>query len=221
MEKVYGYKERDLIDLAKLVKNRNGKNLTQIFKDYAIKSGKATGTVRNIYYALVKLSERDEQFTKEHLDGKPLTAGKIRPFEKEQEAWLIQTVDKARAQGRSVRSVINEMSNGDVKLALRYQNKYRSALTKQRENDKLNSGAIIDGVNFSKATVIKLKKEINGLIEKIALSLRKENSHLKSRIDFLEKENFRLNNIIYGNAVPSNVKYFSTPQGDVGAQIKA
>ncbi len=223
MEKIYGYKQEDLIALAKAVSERANQNLTQIFKDYAIKSGKAQGTVRNVYYALVKLSQKDEQFTKKYLGGKPLCAAKIMPFERVEEDWLIKTVNAKRGEGFSVRSIINELSGGDVKLALRYQNKYRSALAKGRikspvrERDKT-----IDGVKFSEATILKLKKDINALMERVSASLRKENDFLKSRIDFLEKENLRLNKLLYGSTEANVVKYFSPPtavksQGNVQA----
>ena len=59
---------------------------------------------------------------------------------------------------------------------------------------------------------VRLKKEIDNLVNKISQKVRKENSYLKVRISFLEAENARLNNILYGNSGVKVVEYFNPPQ---------
>lgn len=212
MEKIYGYKEEDVVGLAEYVKRRNGKPLTEIFAEYGKIIGKAKGTVRNMYYALVKYCEKDEEFRLEHFGDNPLTVGKIVGFNANEEKELIKKILIARKDKRSVRSVITELAGGDMKTALRYQNKYRNAV-------KNNPGLISEIIGEIRAedetfTVAektpvknpipdaqfkKLKSEIDNLISRVSLKLRKENEYLKDRIGALEMENMRLSNTLYGN----------------------
>ena len=72
MEKIYGYKESDMTELAEFLRGRKNETLTKTFEAFAQSSGKAKGTVRNLYYALAKLSASDKRFCDEHLGGKAL-----------------------------------------------------------------------------------------------------------------------------------------------------
>ena len=54
MEGIYGYKEKDVIGLAKFIDERKGQSLSKTFESYAVISGKAKGTVRNLYYGILK-----------------------------------------------------------------------------------------------------------------------------------------------------------------------
>ena len=217
MEKIYGYKQQDLIGLAQMIKG-NKKNLSKVFEAYSAQTGKAKGSVRNLYYALVKLSQIDAEFTKKYLDGKPIVANKIVQFNKDEEDWLIQKIVEKQKEGQSVRSAIIQLANGDVKLALRFQNKYRSAL-KQGKIEEIRLGEHFNKAQLQNQAVkideehfVRLKKEIDNLVNKISQKVRKENSYLKVRISFLEAENARLNNILYGNSGVKVVEYFNPPQ---------
>lgn len=215
MQKLYGFKSGDLVALAKAVDKRKNQSLTQIFKEFGAKYNKATGTVRNLYYALIKLSQEDADFTNEHLSGKPLKAGKIERFNAEQERDLLEKVAQGQKDGRSVRSIILEMACGDAKLALRYQNKYRSALRRTKvglsktQNGKPNE---IDGYQFPKATLLKLKREINALADRLNLSASRENALLKARVEVLERENQKLYGLLTEGSEAKIAKFF-TPTG--------
>jgi hypothetical protein len=62
MEKIYGYKEKDVIGLAEFLKKKGTLNLSETFVEYGRENGKAKGTVRNLYYALAKRSNFDKEF---------------------------------------------------------------------------------------------------------------------------------------------------------------
>lgn len=215
MEKIYGYKEKDVVGLAEFVRNRGGKSLTETFETYALKTGKAKGTVRNLYYALAGKSNKDKSFCDKYLDGKPISVVKIEGFTAFDERNLIKTVLMGKKAGRSVRSVIMEMASGDGKIALRYQNKYRNAIKNKPQlvseiiaeikgdqslltNEKSLNQAYENKVELANV-ISKIKSQISDFAEKVCLKEQKENKYLKNRIAFLEQENLRLNHALFGD----------------------
>ena len=223
MDKIYGYKQSDVIGLAEFLKTRQGESLSQTFSNYALKSGKAKGTVRNLYYALAKLSKEDKRFCQEYLGGKPILVSPIVEFNDGEERELIKNIISAKCDGRSVRSIINDLAKGDSKRALRYQNKYRNAIKNKPTLineivDELESeGVQIKKVFVGADRVInaipeeqlgKLKTEINNLFERVSAKTRKENNFLKERIAFLESENLRLMNMLYKGEKPCAMHFF-------------
>ncbi len=214
MEKIYGYKEKDIRGLAEFIKNKGTKSLSTVFEEYGNYSGKAKGTVRNLYYAIAKRSVEDREFCKDFFGGKPLTVSEIVGFEGEEERALIKKILTEREKGRSVRNIIMELSNGDGKLALRYQNKFRGAIKNKphfiAEIVEELKGEGINVTEFSASEKVKgiipdasfnrLKKEVDDLVNKIAAKTRKENEYLKERVIFLERENSRLINLIQGES---------------------
>ena len=223
MEKIYGYKEKDVIGLAQFIKNKGASSLSTVFEKYSAQSGKAKGTVRNLYYALAKHSQTDSQFCAEYLGGKPLSVSKIVEFDKGEEKELVKSVLKAKSQGKSCRSAIMELSSGDGKIALRYQNKYRNAVKNKPELiQKINLELKEEGFTLneqqkpireyiSDIQFNKLKGEINNLVSRIALKTKRENEFLKERITVLERENLKLYSLLYGeNKSIQAIKYFRT-----------
>ena len=103
-----------------------------------------------------------------------------------------------------------ELSNGDGKLALRYQNKFRGALKNKprlvaeiveemkSEGITVSTLSATDRVQsaISEVTFNRLKREVDDLVNKISLKTRKENEYLKERITALERENARLINLV-------------------------
>lgn len=198
MNKPYGYKKQDLICLAKLVANKGGKSLSKVFSEYALLSNKSKGTVRNIYYELIKYSQQDKEFTNAYLGGKPLTARKINKFDKSEEEWLVKTVKEQSQKGQSVRSIINQLAGGDLQKALRYQNKYRNIECKK---PSVNGGDISDCLsNFPKTTLLTLKRDINALVDRITSKERLEKKVLLQKISALEIQNEKLMSLV----APSN-----------------
>ena len=223
MEKIYGYKEKDVIGLAEFLKKKGTLNLSETFVEYGRENGKAKGTVRNLYYALAKRSNFDKEFCQKYFNGTPLKVSKIVEFDGTEERTLIKNVLIRKSKGESVRSAIMSLSEGDAKRALRYQNKYRNAI-KNKPNliqeilaelksdgcyvslDKrdVNEKNIVSDAQFKK-----LKEEINGLVGRINESVRKENEYLKNRVGGLERENLKLCNLLFGTERPdSTFEYF-------------
>ena len=222
MDKIYGYKQADLIGLSCLIKNAKDKKLTTVFDDYSAKSGKARGTVRNLYYALVKLSAEDKAFRDKYLGGKTLVATKITTFDKTQEDSLVKSVLDGVNKGKSVRKTVLDLADGDGKLALRYQNKFRNLLCKNPDLARkvktsqvgVSEGALQREITISDALVNRLKKEIDGLVDRISLKEKKDNDFLRKRVAFLESENLKLSKLLYGGGIESQaIKFFTTPGG--------
>ena len=222
MEKMYGFKEKDVIGLAELIKNKGEKSLTDVFNEYSLINGKAKGTVRNLYYALAKKSATDKDFCQKYLDGKMLEVSQIVQFDGEQERELIRKILLAKHKGKSVRSQIMILANGDAKLALRYQNKYRNALKNKpqliseivseikRQGQEISMDVIVKPNNgmVSSEQFDKLKNEIDNLVLKISSKIRKENQFLKERIAVLESENLKLSSMLYGKVRPIDTKKY-------------
>ncbi len=243
MEKIYGYKEEDVLALAEFLKSRAGKSLSQVFEEFGALHGKAKGTVRNLYYALAKKSNVNPDFCKFYLQGKPLSVAKIAEFSQDEERWLLKRVLSAKRQGISVRRAILNLAAGDEKMALRYQNKYRNLI---RKNNKLltlvineinaeqgiallDKGSITCGNKqknnagraseiISPTQFIRLKREIDGLIDRICDKLKRENKLLKDRVSALELENLRLNNLLFTKNSGNAVKYFASKKGKTAAK---
>lgn len=213
MEKIYGYKENETKKLIEFIKDKRDIPLSKVFSEFASLTGKSKGTVRNMYYAIVKKSHQDTAFCEKHFDGVPLPVQKIVEFSKEQEKELIKKIIIGVNQHRSVRSVITELAGGNPTLALRYQNKYRNLLTHSPEYVKSilvelkeQTGKDYKPVQKRKKTPIskfqlkKLQSEIDALLERVSEKYKKENGCLLTRVAELEMENSRLKNMLFGGA---------------------
>ena len=98
------------------------------------------------------------------------------------ERWhFLKLVLKGVAEGRSVRSVISSISNGNEKLALRYQNKYRNLLKNDRELVLKIASTIVDKngnvVNpykceIKKSEYEKLESEIDDLLKRLMKNIK-------------------------------------------------
>ncbi len=191
MNELYGYKEKDVLGLIEYMKNKKGaKNL--MFRGYAEISGKSVGTIRNLYYQIVKLSNVSEEFCKKYLGDKPLTSNKIEFFDKREEREILKKILLLKAEGYSVRNAINQITNGNPKLSLRYQNKYRGVMKNDRElvlsvahelkSEHPNmSFSLSAPKKTSDLALNRLKTEINFLYERLFLGIQSENHALKKK----------------------------------------
>ena len=221
MDKLYGYKEKDVIGLAQYIKERGSQSLSQTFSDYARDSGKAKGTVRNLYYALAKQTNMDKELCEKYFEGKPLSVSKIVVFDGEDERELIKKVLIGKQNGKSVRSVIMELANGNGKLALRYQNKFRNALKSNRAlfeqvAKEINvdvssllspkkSKDISTTSEISNKIYNKLQDYIMDVVEKSVVKLVKENQFLREKNQRLERDNLKLNRLFCPSSDPKNI----------------
>ncbi len=187
MNKINGYTEEEAKELVQYVSDgkRRGQTLSGLFAGYAAKTGRAKGSVRNYYYALLR-STGDSR-VKQILRGKNLRAEKIIPFTEAETDKILREIIAQKQKGISVRRAVLNLAGGDDKLMLRYQNKYRNVLSKQPERiEKLMREC---GISVKDEARERLEAEINGLYDRLAESLKSENKKLAETIKRLADEN--------------------------------
>lgn len=115
---------------------QQGLPLKAVFERIAKQTGRRPNSIRNYYYAQVR----------QHEDGQT-HAARFVPFTQQEVDWLMEQVLTARAEGQSVRSCLQRLSDGDHSLMLRYQNKYRAVIKSRPDYvralvDRLNAQGI-------------------------------------------------------------------------------
>ena len=188
MNKINGYTEEEAKSLVEYIYNgkKEGKTLSGLFASYAQKTGRAKGSVRNYYYALLRSTGDDR--VKKMLNGKNLSAEKIMPFSEEETDEILKKILEQKSKGVSVRRAVLNLSGGDDKLMLRYQNKYRNVISKQPERvEKIMRENGIEGGGDEIRQ--KIENEINGLYNRLASSLKEENKKLTALLKKLTDEN--------------------------------
>lgn len=190
MDRINGYTKEEAQSLVKFVcegKGR-GKTLTSIFEDYAKNTGRAKGSVRNYYYALLRSTDNAE--VRKILEGTDLKAVDVRPFTDEETDKILRAILAQKANGVSVRRAVLNLAAGDDKLMLRYQNKYRNVAAKQPERiERLMKEAGYTVTDEGRAAI---EEKINNLYEKLNMGLKEENKRLTALIKKLTDENFLL-----------------------------
>lgn len=198
MKELYGFKLADAALLCDMLKDRKGESLTAVFTRFSEKTGKSAGTARNLYYAVQRRAKSDEEFRARFFSGGAPEVMRTEPFKKEEEDMLIEKVAEGKKAGKSVRSVIMELAGGNGKTALRYQNKFRGIMKKDPERvlaacekagvkDITARGQDVSGM-VSEVQFARVKREINGLISRIAAKKQRENKFLRARVAALEAE---------------------------------
>lgn len=186
--------ETELLLTEVIDSTKKGKSLSAVFQDVANLTGRAKGSVRNYYYNVLKNENKKSELNKT-IDGVcNLVAVRAKAFSKEDEESLISAVEKGKSQGKSVRRVIMELANGDDKLYLRYQNKYRNYLSKKNKTKLNDENFRVEDFKYFD----RLSKEIDGLVEKIkkkyaeeCSKLKKENEDLSKELSFFKRQNFK------------------------------
>jgi hypothetical protein len=213
MNKINGYTEEEAKNLVEYIKagKSRGKTLTYLFEAYGLERGRAKGSVRNYYYALMKNEKGDERIVK-LLDGSSLSVEKIREFTEEETDKTLRSILAEKSKGLSVRRAIFNLSAGDDKLMLRLQNKYRNTLKKEplkiarlaremgltEEAERLEKRENTDGRKVKQPHVDReflrrrLENEINALYDRLAQTLKTENERLREENAKLKEENRRL-----------------------------
>ena len=184
MNKINGYTEEEATGLIEYIYTGKtaGKTLSYLFETYGREHSRAKGSVRNYYYAFLK--KRDDERVEKILNGKNLSAGVVRPFTEEETDELLKSVLTEKSKGYSIRRAIMNVCKGDERLMLRMQNKYRNLLKKQPE--RVAKAAKEAGIEEEKSFLQrKLEREIDGLYERLAIDLRKENERLKEELEKL------------------------------------
>ena len=204
MNKINGYTEEEAKTLVEYIKDgkRKGKTLTYLFATYGLEHGRAKGSVRNYYYALMKNEKKDERIVK-LLDGSELSVEQIKEFSPEETDAVLRSILKEKSKGLSVRRAIFNLSGGDDKLMLRLQNKYRNTLKKEphrlaemaREMGLLEEAERVLCSKSEKASLPnsdflrrRLENEINALYDRLAQGLKEENERLREENARLKEE---------------------------------
>lgn len=185
--KINGYTKEEAQNFIKFIcaGKQNGKTLTCLFGEYGKSTGRAQGSVRNYYYSLLKST--DDQEVKKLLEGKNLKAGTICEFTPEETDRVLKAILEQKSKGVSVRRAVIDLAGGDEKLTLRYQNKYRNVLAKQPERiRKLLKECGFDVQRDARKVI---EKQIDGLYDRLATSLKEENARLTVIIKRLTDEN--------------------------------
>ena len=203
MNKINGYTEEEAKTLVDFIKEgkQKGKTLTYLFEAYGLRRGRAKGSVRNYYYALIKNEKGDERVVR-LLDGTQLSVEKIREFTEEETDETIRSILAEKSKGVSVRRAIFNIAKGDDMLMIRLKNKYRNVLKKQPERiEKIakelgmeetyapKTAKALPDKDFLKR---RLENEINALYDRLAKALKEENERLKAENRRLKEENERL-----------------------------
>ncbi len=196
MNKINGYTEEEAKSLVEYIKagKRKGKTLTYLFESYGLDHGRAKGSVRNYYYALMKNESKDERIVR-LLNGSQLSVEKIREFSPEETEEVLRSILAEKSKGISVRRAIFNLSGGDDKLMLRLQNKYRNMLKKQPERiaqiaeemglkeeaeRALKSEKAVEDKRGERDFLRRrLESEINALYDRLAQGLKEENERLR------------------------------------------
>lgn len=188
MNKINGYTEEEARNLVEYISSgkREGKTLSGLFASYAQKTGRAKGSVRNYYYSLLRSTGDDR--VRKLLKGKALKAEKIIPFSEDETDKILKEILKQKSKGVSVRKAVLNLSKGDDKLMLRYQNKYRNVAAKQPERIErlMRECGLKSGADEARA---RIEEEINGLYDRLAASLKEENKRLTTLLKRLTDEN--------------------------------
>ena len=208
MNKINGYTEEEAKNLVEFIKagKQKGKTLTYLFETYGLKHGRAKGSVRNYYYALMKNEKSDERIVK-LLDGSELTVEKIREFTEEETDEVLRSILAEKSKGLSVRRAIFNLSGGNDKLMLRLQNKYRNTLKKHPQRiaeiaEELGMREEAERLRETKERALekntrmpdkdflrrRLENEINALYDRLAQALKAENERLREENSLLKEE---------------------------------
>lgn len=119
-------------------KRGKGESLKNAFSMHAQKFHRKGNSVRNYYYHEVdNLQKDDARRTRLNINLKKHIKNRLVPFSKEQEEKFLSEVKALTDKGMSVRSACFKLSNGDMTLMTRLQNKFQN-LKKEKAEKKDN-----------------------------------------------------------------------------------
>jgi len=125
-QKIDGWKKDEVEYLLNIAKSE--KPLLACFKEVADALNRKEGSVRNFYYQFLKKHSGEYN---DILEGVRAVTMPEKFVEREAKE-LIAKVLAGQAKGLSVRRILMQMSDGDIKLFIRLQNKYRNSLQKNK-----------------------------------------------------------------------------------------
>ena len=114
---------------------KNKVALVEAFAEHAKKFSRRPNSVRNYYYHEVDNLDADKvRAAKLRIDISKHKKAHFKNFDKVQEGDLFGEIDRLTSEGLSVRAACLKLSNGDLALMTRYQNKYQNMRRKLENN---------------------------------------------------------------------------------------
>ncbi len=145
------------------------------FSCHAEKYKRKPNSVRNYYYHEVDNLKKDQKrCQKLGIDLKLHDKNHFLNFDETEEETLLKKIDECTKQGLSVRSACYKLSNGDLALMTRIQNKYQNLKRKQENNDNI--------IMFRNRQKVLTESDINSLFMGLVKLIKKTAVE-----DFMEK----------------------------------
>ena len=133
------------------------------------------------------MKSTDNAEVREILKGTSLRAEDVRPFTDEETDKILREILRQKSKGVSVRRAVLNLADGDDKLMLRYQNKYRNVMSKQPERiERLMKECGLDSSDGGRQA---LEDRINSLYDRLNSSLKDEVKRLTALVKKLTDEN--------------------------------
>ena len=170
-------------------KRGKGESLKNAFSMHAQKFHRKGNSVRNYYYHEVdNLGKDDARRTRLNIDLKKHIKNRLVPFSKEQEEKFLSEVKALTDKGMSVRSACFKLSNGDMTLMTRLQNKFQNLKKEKAEKQdniitfKTRKTLTDADINSLFAGLVKLVKK--NAYEEVNVKIKEE----KETSEYLLKE---------------------------------
>lgn len=170
-------------------KRGKGESLKNAFSAHAQKFHRKENSVRNYYYHEVDNLEKDDaRRTRLNIDLKKHIKNRLVPFSKEQEEKFLSEVKALTDKGMSVRSACFKLSNGDMTLMTRLQNKFQNLKKEKAEKQdniitfKTRKTLTDADINSLFAGLVKLVKK--NAYEEVNVKIKEE----KETSEYLLKE---------------------------------
>lgn len=170
-------------------KRGKGESLKNAFSAHAQKFHRKGNSVRNYYYHEVdNLQKDDARRTRLNIDLKKHIKNRLVPFSKEQEEKFLSEVKALTDKGMSVRSACFKLSNGDMTLMTRLQNKFQNLKKEKAEKQdniitfKTRKTLTDADINSLFAGLVKLVKK--NAYEEVNVKIKEE----KETSEYLLKE---------------------------------
>ena len=167
--KVYSkWKDSEVIELFKYIEQGKLQNicLTKLFLGYAQKSGRMPNSVRNYYYnELDNLLSNIKRAKKLGIDVGLHQKNDPKEFSIEETKELVMSILKQTSKGMSVRKACLTLADGDIGLMVRYQNKFRTVVVKNKDlydscvSELSGQGLSIKAQNKMPNNVVKFKQK--------------------------------------------------------------
>lgn len=105
--------------------------IIRAFEEIARRSGLKSNTIRNYYYRYLHVNEEMTQADTKNIGESNQEKDIGRPFTDEETRELMREMLIAQGRGESVRGCANRLGNGNKRMLIRYQNKYRSIIARE------------------------------------------------------------------------------------------